>query len=375
MKILTLANTPLDPASGSGHVICGYADRLRALGHSVELLGPADFEPFYGARRAIRHRQALGMATACLDRLGSGSYDVVEIYGAEGWLATSLLAATAGRRYLLVAHSNGIETHCSEVLAAAGLAGRSRFWRPDPAPLSRLAFLRADALVGVSAWDARWALERGYAPARRILALDNPLPDSYLGQPLDLDREPEIGFCGAWLPIKGIAALCREIPEVLRAFPDWRLTLVGVGPSFRSDLHFPGDLLHRISIVARAERETDLRSLYRRFSIVVAPSVYESFGLMTAEAMASGAAVATSPVGFAAGLADEREVLHILPERPLAEAVGRLIRDQDLRSRVATGGWKRAQALRWEPTAARLAEAYQRWTAELRGTTRKVGGR
>ena len=366
MKILTLANTPLDPSTGSGYVICGYAERLRALGHSVELLGPPEYEPFHGARRAIRHRQALGMAAACLDRLGTGGYDVVEVYGAEGWLATSLLAGSAGRRYLLVAHSNGIETHCSEVLSAAGLADRPRLWRPDPARLSRRAFLRADALVTVSDWDARWAREQGYAPARRILALDNPLPDSYLGQSPDFDRGPEIGFCGAWLPIKGVAVLCREIPEVLRAFPEWRFTLVGVGSRFRPDLYFPEDLLHRISVVPRAERETELRTLYRRFSIVVAPSVYESFGLTTAEAMASGVAIVASPVGFAADLADEREVVHTSSERPLAEAVGRLIRDPELRLRIALGGWRRAQALRWEPAAARLAEAYQAWSAEVR---------
>ncbi|MEP7013321.1 MAG: glycosyltransferase family 4 protein [Acidobacteriota bacterium] len=370
MRILTLANTPLDPASGSGYVILGYAERLRALGHSVELLGPVDFEPFYGARRAIRHRQTLGMAAACLDRLGAGGYDVVEIYGAEGWLAMSLLAATPGRRYLLAIHSNGIETHCSEVLAAAGLTDRTR-WRPDPARLSALAFRRADALVTVSDWDAGWASQRGYAPNRRILALDNPLPDRFLDQPLSLDREPEIGYCGAWLPIKGIAALGREIPEVLSAFPDWRFVLVGVGDSFRAEEHFPEDVRPRISVVPRADRETELRALYHRFSIVVAPSVYESFGLATAEAMACGAAVVASPVGFAAGLADGQEVVHLRPDRPLTAAVGRLIRDPDLRHRVATGGWERAQALRWEPAASRLAEAYQSWTAELRRGIRK----
>lgn len=373
MKILTLANTPLHAGSGSGYVICGYTERLRALGHEVELLGPSDFEPFFGARRAIRHRQAIGMAAECLDRLGGSDIDVLELYGAEGWLATALLAASGARRFLIVAHSNGLETHASEVLLKAGVADPPRLWRPDPARLSALAFRRADALVTVSRWDAEWAKARGYRPADRILALENPLPESFLGLPLALERGPEIGYCGSWLPLKGIEAIRREIPRVLRAFPDWRFTLVGVGASFRAHHHFPEDILPRIAVVPVADRERELRGLYRRFAVVIAPSLSESFGLVTAEAMACGAAVAATPVGFAASLVPDQEVVSIDPPGEpgrLADAVGRLIRDPVLRHRVATGGWRRVQELRWDHAADRLAAAYEGWTNEIRRVSR-----
>ncbi|HXU32225.1 MAG TPA: glycosyltransferase family 4 protein, partial [Thermoanaerobaculia bacterium] len=210
---------------------------------------------------------------------------------------------------------------------------------------------------------------RGYRPAGRILALENPLPESFLGRPLDLERGPEIGYCGSWLPIKGIEVIRREIPGVLNAFPGWRFTLVGVGASFRAADHFPADILPRISVVPVANRERELPELYRRFAILIAPSLSESFGLATAEAMACGAAVAATPVGFAAALVEDEEVVSIDPPGEpgrLADAVGRLIRDPELRRRVATGGWKRVQELRWDRAADRLAAAYEGWAKEIR---------
>jgi glycosyltransferase involved in cell wall biosynthesis len=367
MHILTLSNAPLNSANGSGYVVCGYADRLRRQGHEVEVLGPPDYELLYGLRRAIGYRQTLGMARAVRRRLAARAPDLVEIYGAEGGLAFSRLAAQDGRRPLLVAHSNGIENHCTEVLAAAGKPYPRHWWQPDPRRLREWAFRSADAIVTVSSWDAEYALAQGYAPKERVLAIDNPLPDDYLGLPLDLERGPEIGFAGAWLPRKGVERMRRELPGVLRRHADWRLTLVGVGDGFRAAEHFPADLLARISVVPRAERGGELKDLYRRFAIVLVPSLYESFGLVTAEAMACGAAVVASTVGYAASLRHEGEVLLLREgEAPLAAAVERLIGDEALRRRIAAGGFRRAQALRWDDAARRLATAYEEWHGQHR---------
>lgn len=364
MKILTLANSPLDPHSGSGYVICGYAERLRAAGHTVDLLGPADYEPLYGARRAIRHRQALGMARECLARLPASDYDVVEIYGVEGWLAMSLLRAMSGRRVLTVAHSNGVEPHAEEVLAAAGMG--ADFKIPIVDRLGSRAFRQADAIVTVSEWDAEWALERGYLPRSHVLAIDNPLAAGYLDLELGVDRERTILFCGNWIPRKGIDAIRRELPRVLYAHADWRLALVGVGTGLRVEEHFPAEVRSQIEVFSALDRETELKALYARASIVVVPSIYESFGLVTAEAMACGAAVAATEVGFAAGLVPDREFVSIDRSGGLGAAVLRLIGDRNLRDRVAQGGHARVQTLRWENAAARLESAYEGWLAELR---------
>lgn len=368
MRILSLSNCPLDESLGSGYVALRYARGLRERGHHVDLLGPDGYEPLRRLRRGISYRQALGMAAATLRR--AGRYDVVEIWGGEAWLAFGLLARRARRPFLLVAHSNGIETHCAEVLRAAERGGRlapSRRWfQLDQSALFERAFRAADALVTVAEFDRRYALDRGYAPAGRILAVDNPLPDEYLDLPVDFERAPRIGYCGSWIPRKGVDLIEKALPPLLRGFPEWRLVLVGVGDGFRAAERFPADVLPRIEVVPFAERGTRLRDLYQSFGIVMLPSVYESFGLAAAEAMACGAALVATPVGFAAGLRDREEAM-LLPEptsQALRGAVETLIRDENLRRSVARGGYRRVQPLRWDGAIDAVETAYRAWLAE-----------
>jgi len=375
VRILSMSNCPLDESLGSGYVALRYARGLRERGHHVDLLGPDDYEPLLRLRRGISYRQALGMAAAGLRR--AGGYDVVELWGGEAWLTFSLLARRKRRRFLLAAHSNGLETHSAEVLRAAEGAGRlapSRRWfQLDQSALFERAFRAADALVTVADFDRRYALDRGYAPPDRILAVDNPLPDGYLDLPVDFERStfergPRIGYCGSWIPRKGVALIASALPPLLRDFPAWRLTLVGVGEGFRAGDHFPADVLPRIEVVPFAERGSRLRDLYRSFAIALLPSVYESFGLAGAEAMACGAALVATRTGFAAGLRGGEEAMLLGEPTPqaLRGAVEALISDEELRRTVARGGYRRVQTLRWDGAVAAVEAAYQAWLAELR---------
>jgi glycosyltransferase involved in cell wall biosynthesis len=368
MRILALCNCPLDESLGSGYVSLRYAEGLRAAGHQVDLLGPSEYEPFHGRLRgrALSYRQAAGMAAAALHRTRGAAYDLVEICGAQGWLAMRLLQRTPRRRFLVVQRSNGLETHCEEALrqaADAGLVPRRRWFHFSQSRWFEAALRRADGLVTVSAWDRDWALARGYGAPDRVLAIENSLPDSYLGQEVDLERPPAIGYCGSWLPVKGIDLLVRALPPVLRDLPAWRLTLVGVGDGFHAADHFPADVLPRIDVVPYAGRSTRLRELYRGFAVSILPSVYESFGLAAAEAMACGSALVAVRVGFAAGLRDREEAL-LLPERSpqaLGAALRELAANEELRRRIAQGGYRRVQELRWDRAVRTLAEAYAVW--------------
>ncbi len=368
MRVLTLSNCPLDAALGSGYVALGYAAGLRARGHQVDILGPPDYEPFHRFRRAIRYRQALGMAAACRRRLAQAEYDVVELYGGEAWLALSLLARRRRRRFLLVCHSNGLETHAAEALAAApGAAGPRPWWQIGHGALFAHGFRAADAIVTVAEYDRAYALRQGYAAADRVLAIDNPLPESLLGLEVTFARRPILGYCGSWLPRKGTALMESDLPALLRDFPAWRLVLVGVGAAFRAERHFPADVLPRISVVPFAERGTELAALYQSFAITLAPSIYESFGLAAAEAMACGSALVASPVGFAAGLrqGEEAALLPTAASPALYDTVRALIEDAGRREQIARGGHLRVQALRWERAVDELEAAYLGWSSEL----------
>lgn len=359
MRILTLSNCPLVETQGSGYVILGYAAELRRRGHSVDLVDPRQLEIPRGGNRAIRYRQMLGMAVTALGR--AHRYDLLEFYGGEAWLAVELLRHRK-RRPLLIAHSNGLEPLASRTLEAQS-AARPR-WQLDLSRLHARGFRGVDALVTVSDFDRAFALAERYQPAERVLAVDNPLPSSYLGQSLDLERPPTVVWCGSWIARKGIDMLVAGTSRFLAEQPDWRLVLAGVEAGFRPQDHFPPEIASQVEAAGVLDREAGLRTLYRRCRIAVQTSIYESFGLAAAEAMASGCALVATPVGFAAGLTnDEALTVPMGDGSSLAQALTRLASDDTLRRELAARGHGRAQRLDWGSAGARLESAYTQWQA------------
>jgi glycosyltransferase involved in cell wall biosynthesis len=363
MRILTLANCPLDRDTGSGYVVMGYGDGLRALGHDVEVLGAASFELFPSLRRAIHYKQAMGMTKAALARLSRGGYDLVETYGGESWLTNAFLRYLPNRP-LLVAHSNGLEPHAT--VQMSNFSGRRAALREAAqSRLGAFGFRRVDALVTVSHFDARYAVQNRYVQPERLLAIENPLPASYLGQPLELERPLTLGFVGSWLPRKGTRLIGEVLPPLLDEFPDWTVQLIGVGSTSLVLGCFPPRLHKRLVVIPQLRRE-DLRAVYRQLAIVMVPSLYESFGLVTAEAMACGCCVVATRTGLAADLVNGGEAL-LLPRceaTSLHDTLALAMANDALRREVAAGGYHRAQSLRWEEAVRRLASAYETWLAQ-----------
>jgi glycosyltransferase involved in cell wall biosynthesis len=374
VRLLTVGNCPLDPNQGSGYVMLGYVERLRTRGWHVDALGADEIDPWPALGRARGARIAIGMATAVRRALGRRDYDVVELYGGEGWLAIARLVRRRDRKFLLVGRSNGLEPAASEALVSwlgsDTLDGRPRrWWQRDGVEAAARGFRAADALVTVSEREREYAIAAAYQPADRVLAIDNPLPDDWLGLPFTAERPATIQYVGSWLPRKGTAAIAAALPAVLDAFPAARLRLVGVGAGWRVTEHFPAHLHGRIEVVPFLVDRTELRAAYSSAAIAVVPSVYESFGLAAAEAMACGCAVVASRTGFAAGLRDgvEARLFHP-PGAPQLEAALRdLLADEARRRAIAHGGYQRVQSLRWEPATDALEQAYRRWLHSRRG--------
>ena len=369
MKIFTLSSSLLDEAQGSGYVVMGYVRRLRERGHEVDVVGPRELLDLDRGSRALRYRQMLAMATQSIARLGQG-YQIFEYYGGEAWLAIEILRRLK-RRPLLVAHSNGLEPFAARLASAANstLEAQSRKWtRPELVGLLARSFTGSDALVTVSNFDREFALENAYKPGDRVLAIDNPLPDSFLNQPLVHERPPRIVFCGSWIARKGIEVLCNDVRKFLETRTDWNLTLVGVGPGVRVADYFPESIATRVDVVPHTDREGDLKRIYLGSRIAIQSSVYESFGLAAAEAMSCGCALVASRVGFAASLVDGQEALlfRSTGNPSLAECLMTLAGNEQLRRHIAANGHGRVQNLRWSSAAERLERAYLSWIEEHR---------
>jgi UDP-glucose:(heptosyl)LPS alpha-1,3-glucosyltransferase len=108
----------------------------------------------------------------------------------------------------------------------------------------------------------------------------------------------------------------------------------------------------------------DIASCYAAADLFVFPTLYEPFGMVITEAMASGLPVIVSREAGAAEdhLEDgESAVLLDNPADPseLAAKVCRLLEDVNLRSRIARAGLETAQNLGWDSIARQVLQVYK----------------
>lgn len=153
-------------------------------------------------------------------------------------------------------------------------------------------------------------------------------------------------FVGRLESRKGIDVLLAAAPDVLKQFPDSILDIVGDDTILRSDgqtykedflkLDLAPSVRKRILFHGRVEEE-ELRAFYRDCDVFVAPSRYESFGLVFLEAMMFGKPV----IGCDAGggpevVTDGKTGLLVAPGdvTGLSGAMLRLLGDPALRQRM-----------------------------------------
>src|SRR5262249_18506593 len=147
-------------------------------------------------------------------------YDVVEFYGGEACITVLALFRLPRRSFLLVSHSNGLDLHYQEKLSRylgshAPHGGPVRWYQADRVLPIRKGFTAVDALITISEFERRYALSQGYQKEARTGQVEPGLPDTYLNQTIDWNREPIIGFCGSWLPRKGTKLIEADIPKIL----------------------------------------------------------------------------------------------------------------------------------------------------------------
>ena len=104
----------------------------------------------------------------------------------------------------------------------------------------------------------------------------------------------------------------------------------------------------------------DVAPLYALADVVVMPSRWEGFGLVLAEAMASGAPLVTTAVGPIPEVVGEGSALFVPPDSPgdLASAVLRVLDDPALAGSLAANGRARALRFSWRTAGSRLDSLY-----------------
>ena len=227
----------------------------------------------------------------------------------------------------------------------------------EPWPRSRLirwlegrAMGRADLRVAPTRFIDR--LTREHFPSLREADLEIPLACRYPPLPVgELARKlPVVVFAGRLEERKQPLSAVRAFREVAEAHPDWTLELAGSDSPAQDGSSVweccareLGDLASRCRYHGPLA-EADLGALYRRASIALVPSTFESFGLVALEAMSYGCVPITSKeTALEEVVADAGIQVAVGDVAALASQLDRLMGDATLRLALARRGLARCE--------------------------------
>lgn len=307
---------------------------LRERGHEVELLA-AQHSPL--AERASKG----GTVVHQVPRLAS-----------QAWAASALSRLLPRGRFDLV-HLN--EPHA---LAAAWLA---RAHRQLPLLLSRrigfrlrknpvsLSLYRAlDRFVANSQDVVQSLIDSGISKERISIVNEGveipplPVPEQRSSARKHwgiAEDEFLFGCVGVFVPEKGQRHLIEAMPRVRVAHPEARLILAGDGACL-AELQTLARNLQQTEAVLFAGFVNDVAQVYAALDAFVFPSEFEGLGTALQAAMASGLPCISTKRGALGEVVNhEHTALVVEPDaREFSSAMLRLMKDEDLRRRLANSG-------------------------------------
>ena len=226
---------------------------------------------------------------------------------------------------------------------------------------------RLPRLIAVSHTSQR-AAQRALGLAPEQLRVVHNGIDAERFRPLrGVEREPGLILCVANSEDrnKGTRYLIEALHLLEDDRRDYRLALVDHD---RSRLKLAPRLVRRYGLSSRVHftgrlSTEQLVRLYNRATLLVAPSLYEGFGLPAAEAMACGTPVIATTGGAFPEVIEHGETGWLVPagdSRALADAVRLLMDDADLRERLGRAGQRSVrERFSWRKTAEETLAVYQ----------------
>jgi glycosyltransferase involved in cell wall biosynthesis len=203
-------------------------------------------------------------------------------------------------------------------------------------------------VFAVSRWLVDEARHYGASPTHTPYGLDHSI---FFPGPPASQREPVVAMMCSPVYWKGMADGVAALTKVREARPDVKLHLFGRRPPE----HLPSTFSERLS-------RPEVADLMRQSAVFVCPSWEEGFGMPGLEALACGAALATTDTKGSRDYAlDRRTALVSTPRDPdgLADNVLRLLDDVDLRQSLSDAGAElaRTQFSEWPEAAAVMGRA------------------
>lgn len=371
MKILSLTNTSLDPALGSGKTRLAWTSGFKDGGNQVDIMTPNDYYrpwPLGKARRIKMRLDALGLE----NKVSKGNYDIVEFYGAEFGLLTKCLSQPPRKdRPLLVAHTDGLELLASRMqdstvkqstrYSFASFA--TKLAQPVISRLDYLAFSYADCFVTGCEADQKFIVENNILPLERCAVVEPGIDEVFLTAPWQTQKKQWLLSFGSWTARKDPATIVRVASELLSQIPDLEFHMLGASASKQDILNAFSESLKSRIVVYPQLSQLDIVKVLSQAKVFLFPSLYEGFGMATTEAMACGCAVVVTPTGFGEAIHDGEDgfVCNFHDVEMFVTRCLTLLRDEELRLSLVRAGRKRVCGLTWPAQVRKLEAKYKDW--------------
>jgi glycosyltransferase involved in cell wall biosynthesis len=181
-------------------------------------------------------------------------------------------------------------------------------------------------------------------------------------------NEKLIFFVGRMVPEKGVQVLIQAMPEILEAYGDAKLIVVGGGnKNHLIELAERLQLGNKIFFTGYIDDDTLLK-LYNVIDVAVFPSLYEPFGIVALEAMGAGVPVVVSDVGGLREVVDHGvNGLTAFADNPdaLAWAILRLLKNPYSARQMAENAYRKVvDQFNWDLIARQTLDVYTRVWAE-----------
>lgn len=170
------------------------------------------------------------------------------------------------------------------------------------------------------------------------------------------DDEVAVAFLGRLVLEKGLDIFSDVAAELKVRGVRHKILVIGDGPAREWFAERVPD-----AVFAGFQTGDDLGRAVASMDIFFNPSVTETFGNVTLEAMACAVPVVAAHASGAVGLVDEGETGFLVPPRDVkayADAIQRLCEDDALRHRLGANGHAKAQGFVWDRINQAVLDAY-----------------
>lgn len=318
-------------------------------------------------------------------RLGAEGTPQFSLEAASRWqypMAILRLARLLRRQEVSILHAHFFDPTCIGLIAARMAGVRFVFTRHHSDHNSRIGkkwhtridawcARLADQVIAVSEATRRLMIENEGVPGHKITTVYNGMnalepvsPEAALKvrRELRLGEEPVLLMLARLHEEKGHRYLFDAIPEVLSRVGPITVLLGGEG-SYRPVLEAEVRSRGLDKVVRFLGRRADVAKLIALSSLLVLPSLAESFGFVLLEAMSSGKPVVATTAGGIPEVVSDGETGLLVPvadSHALADAVCRILQEPELAHSLGENGRRRAAFFNFEKMILGYEAVYDR---------------